>query len=1335
MERFDPNFVDRNHVDPTHVDPTHVDPTHVDRIYAVKKPEYQVEANGVLEQLRTWPEGKILQNLRIFNRYDVQDLPSEYLERACHEIFSEPPVDEIFCNEEAPWANGNAQGTRGTQGKQDKLIVGVEALPGQFDQRADSAAQCLQFLTSGQRPLVRSAKIFVFETSEPASEELILKIKQFLINPVENRETTGEKPASLALHVEEPESITSVGGLIEAAGLIEVTGDSNAQAANSDAKTEKIYRELDLAMSLADFKEVQKYFQEEKRNPTLTEIRVLDTYWSDHCRHTTFHTILAEPTFVAADDTEESAKFCQEIEDSYKRYRALRKEYYGERDGARPVTLMDLGTLGAKVLAARGQVPDLDKSEEINACSVHVTVEENGEDVDYLLMFKNETHNHPTEIEPFGGAATCLGGAIRDPLSGRSYVYQAMRVTGAADPRKPEEETLQGKLSQRKIVTGAAKGYSSYGNQVGLATGLVHEIYHPDYVAKRLEVGAVIGAAPADQVIRETPEPGDVIILLGGRTGRDGIGGATGSSKEHDVHSVETSAAEVQKGNAPEERKIQRLFRKPEVSRLIKRCNDFGAGGVSVAIGELAPSLDINLDLVPLKYAGLDGTEIAISESQERMAVVLAKASVPNFIRAASEENLEATAVAEVTDTGRLRMTWRGQVIVDISREFIDSNGADQFAEVTVQAGRAPYATSSTAAAAADKPSMGSAAAKPAEDSIFERLGKQVAELNGSSQAGLSEMFDSSIGAGTVLSPFGGRTLRTPENVMAAMIPVREGVSKTTSVMSYGFNPKWTKSNPYRGSYLAVVDSVAKLWAAGVDPERIRLSFQEYFPATRDREHWGLPFQALLGALDAQLDLGAPAIGGKDSMSGSYGEYEVPPTLISFAVGTTRAKFVRSRALVSEAGAEVFLLEKENAAFRWTSDESLSYAQKVNQFVTKREAVSAGTVSAQGLLYSLFTMALGNQVGFTLDESLEESELFSPKPGAILLETADSQLKKELHEVGWRSVARITPGGTLRWHEESAELETLYDSYAKPLETVYPQKNKGKWSEPKTDRIENKKMPNILTPNPELAKPEVLIPVFPGTNCEYDSAAAFTRAGARSSIFVLQNQNPEALGASIDRLADQIDQAQILFLPGGFSGGDEPEGSAKFITAVMRNEKVRKAISRLYEDRDGLILGICNGFQALVKLGLLPDGKISSQTENSPTLTFNEIGRHVSTYVYTRIVHTHSPWLSQLEADAVYRIPISNGEGRFVANEATLKSLWDNHQVVAQYVDDQGEVTLDRPFNPSGSLDGIEALISRDGRILGKMGHSERWNKYTAKNVPGVALQDLFTAGVQYFGS
>ncbi len=1260
----------------------------VDRIFAVKKPDYQVEADGVLEQLKTRPECKPLTSLRIYNRYDVEGLAEAFLQRATVEVFSEPPLDEVYLNEEAPWGEG-------------KFVIGVEALPGQFDQRADSAAQCLQFLTSGARPLVRSAKIYVFETTSELGEEAVQKIKQFLINPVENRETSGERPKSLLLHSEAPADITSVEGLLEA----------------DETKTAELYESLDLAMSLADFETIQAYFRGEGRNPSLTEVRVLDTYWSDHCRHTTFHTILFEPTFEAAGEDAQSQAFCEEIQEAYQRYLALREEYYGERAKTRPVSLMDLGTLGAKILGARGLIPDLDKSEEINACSVHVKVEDNGEDADYLLMFKNETHNHPTEIEPFGGAATCLGGAIRDPLSGRSYVYQAMRVTGAADPLTPESETLPGKLSQRKIVTGAAKGYSSYGNQVGLATGLVKEIYHPDYVAKRLEVGAVIGASPADQVVRETPEPGDVIILLGGRTGRDGIGGATGSSKEHDVHSVETSAAEVQKGNAPEERKIQRLFRNPEVSRLIKRCNDFGAGGVSVAIGELAPSLDINLDLVPLKYEGLDGTEIAISESQERMAVVLAKADVATFIRQAAAENLEAVEVAKVTDSGRLRMFWRDQAIVDLSRDFIDTNGADQFADVKIVAGGLPYEPAAVS-----------------ETTVFARLAEQVTDLNGCSQAGLVEQFDSSIGAGTVLSPFAGRTLRTPENVMAAMIPVKQGVSKTTSLMAYGFDPYFTEKNPYRGSYLAVLDSVAKLWAAGADPERIRLSFQEYFPATRDAEHWGLPFQALLGALDAQLDLGAPAIGGKDSMSGSFGEREVPPTLISFAVGTNRAKYVRSRALAYQEGAEVFLLEKETSGFRWSPEETVAYARKVHEVVTKKETLAAGTIASQGLLYTLFTMALGNQLSVTLSDELAAEALFTPKPGAILVEVADSALKAELTASGWQRVATLNEGGILRWRAQEADLETLFTSYTDPLESVFPQKDLGQWSKKCANIVVNKKMPTILRPNPELAKPQVLIPVFPGTNCEYDSAHAFTRAGARVSTFVLRNQSPEACQESLDQLAKEMEQAQILFFPGGFSGGDEPEGSAKFITAVMRNDKVREQIRQLYEERDGLILGICNGFQALIKLGLLPDGKIRSQEEADPTLTFNEIGRHVSTYVYTKVLHTNSPWLSSLEAGAIYRIPVSNGEGRLVASAEQVKRLEANGQIATQYVNDLGEVSLERPFNPSGSAAGIEGLISRDGRILGKMGHSERWNKYTAKNVADTSLQDLFSGGVGYFG-
>lgn len=1266
------------------------------RVYAVKKAEYAIEAQSVEQKLYEELGLSGIRSLRIFNRYDIQGLPEAYLERASRELLAEPPLDDCYINVDRPWT-------------EEAYVLAVEALPGQFDQRADSAAQCLQFLTSGARSLVRCAKVYVFSLAEPFTPAEEEQLKRFLINPVENREADLARPATLVLATELPPNVA----------LLPLLPSADGEA------RDKLYQDLGLAMSPADFQVVQAYYREECRIPTLTEIRVLDTYWSDHCRHTTFHTQLSEPQFVAGEDTEESRHFCAELEASYGRYRELRREIYGDQESRRPLSLMDLGTLGAKVLAHRGLIPDLDKSEEINACSVHVTLQENGQDCDYLLMFKNETHNHPTEIEPFGGAATCLGGAIRDPLSGRSYVYQAMRVTGAADPRTPLSETLPGKLSQRNIVTNAARGYSSYGNQIGLSTGLVRELYHPDYVAKRMEVGAVIGSAPADQVVRETPEPGDVIVLLGGRTGRDGIGGATGSSREHDIHSVKTSAAEVQKGNPPEERKIQRLFRRPEVSRLIRRCNDFGAGGVSVAIGELADSLDIDLDKVPLKYEGLDGTEIAISESQERMAVVLAKEDVDAFCLAADEENLEATIVAHVTDSGRLRMYWRGERIVDLARSFIDSSGAPQFADVRVVSGREALANSDVLTA----------------ETLFEDLRRQAADLTSASQQGLGEMFDSSIGAGTVLQPYGGRTQRTPENIMASLIPLRKGVSTTASLMSFGFVPDWTKRNPYQGSYLAVLDSLAKLWAAGADPERIRLSFQEYFPATRDSSRWGLPFQALLGALDAQIDFSAPAIGGKDSMSGTFGEKEVPPTLISFAVGTAPAGSVKSRCLLAEDGASLFLLDRgldrvltgDKMPLRWSQTEVSSHLEKITRAVHDPACLAASSLEPQGLLYSLFTMALGNQVGVALSENFDASFYTAARPGAVLVEAADPKLKQNLLEDGWIEVASVRTDGRLSFENISLDFEALYGEHAAVLERIFPQQQEASWSRLAPKSITRQDVPSLWLPKSDLAKPQILIPVFPGTNCEFDSANAFERAGGRTETLVLRNQSQAACNESLDRLADAIDQAQILYLPGGFSGGDEPEGSAKFITAVMRNSKVMEAIDRLYRERDGLILGICNGFQALIKLGLLPGGSIGTQSETSPTLTFNQIGRHISTYVYTRIVHNDSPWLRNLEAGDIHLIPVSHGEGRLVADEETLRNLWANKQVAAQYVDDLGQVSLHRPFNPNGSVDGIEALLSPDGRILGKMGHSERWNPEVARNIPGVGPQDIFSAGVAYF--
>lgn len=1270
--------------------------TRVNRVYSVKKDDYAVEAAGLIRRFGEELQLHNIRGLRIYNRYDVEGLDEAYLERAAKEIFSEPPLDEVYINEEEPWGEADT-------------VFAVEALPGQFDQRADSAEQCLQFMTGGERPRVRSAKVYVFRLSEPFSDEALAQLKGQLINPVENREASREKPESLTETAEKAERVARVPELLEA----------------DEEDFKKLYESLRLAMSEADFAMVRDYFRKEGRAPTITELRVLDTYWSDHCRHTTFHTILSEPHFEPADESEEALQLCRELEEAYKRYKDLRIEYYGEKKAAeRPVSLMDMGTLGAKIIAKRGLLPDLDQSEEINACSVKITLQEKGRPTDYLLMFKNETHNHPTEIEPFGGAATCLGGAIRDPLSGRSYVYQAMRLTGAADPTRPLEETLPGKLSQKRIVQGAAQGYSSYGNQIGLAAGLVNELYHPDYVAKRMEVGAVIAAAPAAQVIRKTPQEGDVVVLLGGRTGRDGIGGATGSSREHDLESVKRSAAEVQKGNAPEERKLQRLFKRPEAASLIIRCNDFGAGGVSVAIGELADSLEIDLDKVPLKYKGLDGTEIAISESQERMAVVLHAEDAPAFQAMAAEENLESTIAARVSSSGRLRMYWQGDTIVDLSREFLDTAGAKQYADVTVKAA-AP------------------AAEEAAPEHILPRLKKQLSSLNGASQAGLQEMFDSHIGAGTVLAPYGGMTLRTPEEVMAALIPLEKGLSETASIMSYGFDPYRTKANPYRGSYEAVLDSLAKLWAAGADPERIRLSFQEYFPAVHDAEPWGLPFQALLGALDAQIDFAAPAIGGKDSMSGSFGDYEVPPSLISFAVGTAPARRVRSRVLERQVGSAVYILERKASAerFRWTKEEIREHVKKLTAAVSNEDCLAASAVDPKGIAYALFVMALGNQCGLKLNPELDASFFFGQKPGAVMVQAADKDLKAELEREGWLKLCELTADQNFTYREEVLPLEEGFALFEAPLEKIFPQKNSGKWSLPEereAARAEDEGFADrlkVYVPKPEAASPEVVIPVFPGSNCEYDSALAFERAGARCNILVIRNRTAEDLADSIDRLAEAVNKAQILFLPGGFSGGDEPEGSAKFITSTFRNPKVEEAIMRLYKDRDGLILGICNGFQALIKLGLLPYGEIRAQKEDSPTLTFNALGRHVATYVYTRLVHNRSPWLSEMIPGQIHRVPVSHGEGRLVAPPEVLEALEKEGQIAAQYVDDIGRVSMERPFNPNGSMKGIEALLSKDGRILGKMGHSERWNPLAAKNVPDVSLQNIFAGGVKYFGN
>ena len=1163
-------------------------------------------------------------------------------------------------------------------------VFAVSFLPGQFDQRADSAIQCLKLLEPSAEPVLTSAKVYML--SGDLSDADVQKIKDWVINPVESHEVSLELPASLSVDIPDPAPVISIDGFTEM---------------DADA-LDGLCSEFGLAMTPEDLAFCQAYFRDTgKRNPTVTEIKLLDTYWSDHCRHTTF---LTELTSVEIED--------EEIAQSHERYLELRTEVYGE-DTDRPICLMDLALVGMKVLKKRGVLDNLEESEEINAASIRVAVKNAaGEDEPWLVMFKNETHNHPTEIEPFGGAATCLGGAIRDPLSGRSYVYQAMRITGAADPLKPISETRPGKLPQRQITRGAAAGYSSYGNQIGLATGLVHEHYHPGYEAKRMEVGAVIAAAPESWVRRDSPAAGDWIVLCGGRTGRDGIGGATGSSKAHTETALD-NAAEVQKGNPPTERMLQRLFRNPEVTRLVKKCNDFGAGGISVAIGELADGLEVNLDVVPKKYEGLDGTELALSESQERMAVVIAKEDWQAFANAADAENLEAVHVATVTEEPRLKMRWRDQMLVDISREFLDSNGVRQQASAKIGEVESPFTTP---------------AAAPEGDPL-EALKAQLGDLNTCSQEGLADRFDSTIGAGSILHPFGGKYQVTPEHTMASLVPSLEGQTQTATLMSWGFDPYISQASPFHGAYAAVLESVARIVASGSDPASIRTSCQEYFQRLgKDPKNWGLPAAALLGALDAQIDFAAPSIGGKDSMSGTFEEIHVPPTLISFAVGITESAKVVSGTFADE---EAFLyllnvdkkpnglpdVKKQKAAF------DALYAA-----VGAGEVLAARSVEATGVATTAAIAAFGNGVGVELTETA--SQLFKNIPGAILVQTkAPSQA---LETASFDCVGKTVSGSIFSLDGKTVELSELFESWSPTLDSVFPKA-------PLHSDDGAVEIPEMAEWSPtapsigKIAKPRVLIPTFPGSNCEYDSAAAFREAGAESEIFVFRNYTPDALKESIDALAKRIADSQMIMLPGGFSSGDEPDGSAKFITAVFRNAQVSAATMSLLNDRDGLMLGICNGFQALIKLGLVPFGEICPYDEQSPTLTFNTIGRHISRYATTRIASTNSPWLSGLEIGDEHVVPFSHGEGRIVGPDTVMADLATKGQIATQYVDASGNPTMAYPENPNGSFWAAEGLLSPDGRILGKMGHSERKGANIGVNIPGAKDQGLFEAGVGYF--
>ena len=1227
------------------------------RIYVEKKPQFAVDGGAVLADLNVALGITSVENVRIINRYDCEKLPEENFKAAIPTVFSEPPVDEVFYDLPETAA--------------DERMFAVEFLPGQFDQRADSAAQCIQMLCPGERPVVKYAKIYVLRGK--ITDDEFARIKHYLINAVESRECGFDKYDTLEVKYTIPTTVETLTGFIS----------------KTDAELADFVVKYGLAMDNDDIKFCQEYFKSEHRDPTITEIRMIDTYWSDHCRHTTFGTIIdnadIKPSYIA---------------DTYAEYKADRHEL--GRDN-KPLCLMDIATLAAKKLKKDGILKDLDESEEINACSVRIKVDVDGRDEDWLLMFKNETHNHPTEIEPFGGAATCLGGAIRDPLSGRSYVYQAMRVTGASDPLLPVEKTIKGKLPPRKITTTAAAGYSSYGNQIGLATGHVAEIYHPGYMAKRMEIGAVIGAAPAENVRRERPAPGDIIILLGGRTGRDGCGGATGSSKAHSVQSLDTCGAEVQKGNAPEERKLQRLFRNPEATRLIKRCNDFGAGGVSVAIGELADGLEIDLNAVPKKYDGLDGTELAISESQERMAVVVAPEDADKFRALASGENLESTPVAVVKAEPRLRMSWNGKTIVDISREFLNSNGAEKHTDVAVPDVKVTYSTGRKNTAA-DWEGM-------------------VTDLNICSQRGLVQRFDSTIGGATVLMPFSGKTQQTPVQAMAAKLPVLNAKTNTTSIMAWGFDPAVSTQSPYHGAVCAVVESIAKVVAAGGTYEHCWLTFQEYFERTQGKpERWGKPFAALLGAYRAQLEMGCGAIGGKDSMSGTFEHIDVPPTLVSFAVSTAKAQDVIS-AEFKAAGHKIgYIAPKYDENGLPVFDSVKEVFHTVEKLIKDKKAVSVWSVAHGGVAEGIFKMSLGNRIGAKLDK-LSDEELFTPVYGAFILElTGDADGVKTIGE----TVAdyAITSGDVKL---DVASLEKKWDDVLEPVfKAQLPEK-------PAPEKIAYTGGCELKHSSVKVAKPRVLIPVFPGTNCEYDMANAFNTYGGDSDIFVIRNLSAKDMEDSVNEFAKHIQNSQMIAIPGGFSGGDEPEGSAKFINAFFRNPKIKDAVEEMLYTRDGLMIGICNGFQALIKLGLVPFGRIVPLTAESPTLTYNTIGRHQSQLTLTRICTNKSPWLSCCNVGDIHNIPISHGEGRFVAPESVIKQLIANGQVATQYVDLSGNPTMDVAFNPNSSMYAIEGIISPDGRVLGKMGHTERLTDNVAKNVAGNKEQLLFKGGVEYF--
>ncbi len=1253
----------------------------VRRIYVEKKEDFAVKAKELHEDLKNYL-GINIEKVRVLIRYDVENISDETFERACQTVFSEPPVDILYKE-----SFDVAPGAR---------VFSVEYLPGQFDQRADSAVQCVQFLKEDEEPIIQTAITYVLEGN--VTDDEFEKIKSYCINPVDSRETGMEKPETLVADFSEPDDV--------------IIFDGFKDMAEKDLK--ELYDSLGLAMTFKDFLHIQNYFKnEENRDPSMTEIRVLDTYWSDHCRHTTFSTELVDVAF-------DEGYYNAPIVETYENYLATREEIFKGRDD-KFVCLMDLALMAMRKLKKEGKLDDMEESEEINACSIVVPVEMDGKTEEWLIFFKNETHNHPTEIEPFGGAATCLGGAIRDPLSGRGYVYQAMRITGAADPTVPVTDTMKGKLSQKKLVRGAASGYSSYGNQIGLATGYVKELYHPNYVAKRMEIGAVMGAAPRKNVIRETSDPGDIIVLLGGRTGRDGCGGATGSSKVHTTSSIETCGAEVQKGNAPTERKIQRLFRREEVSRLIKKCNDFGAGGVSVAIGELAPGLVVDLDKVPKKYAGLDGTELAISESQERMAVVVDPANVEEFMKYADEENLEAVKVATVTAEPRLVLSWRGKEIVNLSRAFLDTNGAHQETTVSV-----------------DMPSP--------EDNYFKKVSiDKVAEdvktqdvkaaildtlndLNVCSQKGLVEMFDASIGAGSVYMPYGGQYQLTETQTMVAKLPVLKGKTDTVTMMSYGFDPYLSSWSPYHGAVYAVLESLSKIVASGGDYKKVRFTFQEYFRRmTEDPKRWSQPFAALLGAYDAQLGFGLPSIGGKDSMSGTFNDIDVPPTLVSFAVDVAKHQEILTPEL-KEAGNVLVTFEIPKDEYDLPKyDEVMALYEALHAMIVNGTLKAAYSVDAKGIVAATAKMAFGNKLGVAYDENLSVEELFANGIGNIVAEVAADKLADI--NVTYKKVGTVTESG-FTYKDVTVSSEDALASWTSKLEKVFPTKAVKETTPVNTGLYDTK---DIYVCKNKVARPTVFIPVFPGTNCEYDSAKAFERAGADVITKVFKNMTAEDIRGSVDEFEKAIAQAQIIMFPGGFSAGDEPDGSAKFFATAFQNEKMKEAVMKLLNERDGLALGICNGFQALIKLGLVPYGEVCGQKEDSPTLTFNTINRHISKMVYTKVVSNKSPWLSLAEVGKTYVSPASHGEGRFVAPKEWIDKLFANGQVATQYADFNGNISMDEEWNVNGSYASIEGITSPDGRCFGKMAHAERRDEAVAINIYGEQDLKIFESGVAYF--